>query len=51
MVGRPLIIGAFGGGSEGVKLILESYSKQLLQAMILTGVSEIKNIPMSVVNI
>ena len=51
MVGRPLIIGAFGGESEGVKLILESYSKQLLQAMILTGVNEIKNIPMSVVNI
>ncbi|GAW91311.1 alpha-hydroxy-acid oxidizing protein, partial [Calderihabitans maritimus] len=44
LVGRPLIIGAFGGGSEGVKLTIETYSKQLLQAMILTGTEKVTEV-------
>lgn len=37
LVGRPVIIGAFGGGTEGVRLVLETMAKELKQAMILTG--------------
>ena len=37
LVGRPLIVGAFGGGREGVKLVLEKIRSELSQAMILTG--------------
>lgn len=44
LVGRPVIIGAFGGGKEGVKFILEKIAKELKQAMILTGCKDIKSI-------
>jgi len=44
LVGRPIIIGAFGGGKEGVKFILEKIAKELKQAMILTGCKDIKSI-------
>lgn len=37
LVGRPLVVGAFGGGSEGAKLIIDKYTSELKQAMILTG--------------
>ena len=44
LVGRPVIIGAYGGGMEGVKLILETMAKELYQAMILTGCRDISSI-------
>lgn len=44
LVGRPLVIGAFGGGAEGVKFILEKYTDELRQAMILTGCASLKDI-------
>ncbi|HAG07498.1 MAG: FMN-dependent alpha-hydroxy acid dehydrogenase [Clostridia bacterium 62_21] len=37
LVGRPLVIGAFGGGAEGVRIMLEQMTAELRQAMILTG--------------
>ncbi len=37
LVGRPLVVGAFGGGPEGVKQILDKMTAELKQAMILTG--------------
>lgn len=37
LVGRPLVIGAFGGGAEGVRLVLEQMTAELKQAMLLTG--------------
>lgn len=37
LVGRPLVIGAFGGGTAGVKFIIEKFTQELKQAMILTG--------------
>lgn len=37
LVGRPLVIGAFGGGADGVRLTLEKMTAELKQAMILTG--------------
>ncbi|GAB6182257.1 alpha-hydroxy-acid oxidizing protein [Desulfotomaculum defluvii] len=44
LVGRPLVVGAFGGQTEGVKLILDKMSSELKQAMILTGCNTIKEI-------
>lgn len=44
LVGRPVIIGAFGGGKEGVKVVLEKMAQELKQAMILTGCRDIKSI-------
>ncbi len=49
LVGRPLIIGAFGGGPAGVKLTIDTYSKQLLQAMILTGTKKVTEVSRSVI--
>lgn len=44
LVGRPLVVGAFGGGAEGVKLIIDQYTTELKQAMILTGCSTLEEI-------
>jgi 4-hydroxymandelate oxidase len=44
LVGRPVIVGAFGGGREGVKLVLETIANQLKQAMILTGCKSLQYI-------
>ncbi|MFZ5642803.1 MAG: alpha-hydroxy-acid oxidizing protein [Bacillota bacterium] len=44
LVGRPLAVGAFGGGLEGVKLILEKMTSELKQAMILTGCESLADI-------
>lgn len=44
LVGRPLVIGAFGGGAEGVRLILEQMTAELRQAMILTGCAGLSEI-------
>lgn len=37
LVGRPLAIGAFGAGREGVKCVIDKLQSQLEVAMILTG--------------
>ncbi|MCL6634252.1 MAG: alpha-hydroxy-acid oxidizing protein [Peptococcaceae bacterium] len=44
LVGRPLVVGAFGGGAEGVKLLLERMTAELRQAMILTGCASLEEI-------
>ncbi|NLZ54997.1 MAG: alpha-hydroxy-acid oxidizing protein [Thermoanaerobacteraceae bacterium] len=49
LVGRPVIIGAFGGGAEGVKLVLETMAKELKQAMILTGCKNISEVNAQVI--
>lgn len=41
LIGRPVIIGAFGGEKEGVKLVLEKMKNELYQTMILTGAKEL----------
>ncbi|NLL18623.1 MAG: alpha-hydroxy-acid oxidizing protein, partial [Clostridia bacterium] len=48
LVGRPLIIGAFGGGTAGVKYIIEQYTAELKQAMILTGCRSLADIRSSI---
>lgn len=49
LVGRPIIVGAFGGGAQGVQLVLETMAKELKQAMILTGRENISDINSSVI--
>lgn len=40
IIGRPLIVGAFGGGRGGVEFILNKIKAELTQAMLLTGVAD-----------
>ncbi|MBF0505564.1 MAG: alpha-hydroxy-acid oxidizing protein [Nitrospirae bacterium] len=42
LVGRPLIVGAFGGGAEGVALLINKMKDELVQAMLLTGTPDVK---------
>lgn len=44
LVGRPLIVGAYGGGTEGVQTLMEKYTAELRAAMILTGCKNLKDI-------
>jgi 4-hydroxymandelate oxidase len=44
LVGRPLVVGAFGGGREGVALLLNKMKSELLQAMLLTGTADVKTV-------
>lgn len=44
LVGRPLVIAAFGGGREGVALYLKQLKNELLQAMLLTGTQDVKRV-------
>lgn len=44
LVGRPLIHGALGNGTEGVKLLLDIMANELKQAMLLTGCGTIADI-------
>lgn len=44
LVGRPLVVGAFGNGREGVALMLNKMKSELLQAMLLTGTADVKKV-------
>lgn len=44
LVGRPIIVGAFGGYKEGVSRVLQDMKNQLYQAMILTGCKDLDSI-------
>jgi 4-hydroxymandelate oxidase len=44
LVGRPLAIGAVGGGREGVSLTLNKMKGELLQAMLLTGTPDVRHV-------
>lgn len=44
LIGRPLGIGAIGGGVEGVKLTLDKIYQELYCAMIMTGTSSIEKV-------
>lgn len=44
LVGRPLVIGAIGGASQGVQLTIAEMTEQLRQVMILTGCGNIIDI-------
>jgi isopentenyl diphosphate isomerase/L-lactate dehydrogenase-like FMN-dependent dehydrogenase len=51
LIGRPCIRGAFGGGAEGVQLILEKIRGELAQDMILTGTRSVRSVPKNVITI
>jgi len=44
LVGRPLIVGAYGGGVDGVKFLIKKYTEELYAAMILTGCANLQQI-------
>jgi isopentenyl diphosphate isomerase/L-lactate dehydrogenase-like FMN-dependent dehydrogenase len=44
LVGRPLIRGAFGGGPEGVALLLNKMKSELTVAMTLTGTPTVRSV-------
>lgn len=44
LIGRPVIIGAFGGETAGVQKVIETMTKELEQAMILTGCKTLADI-------
>ncbi|MDR2054509.1 MAG: alpha-hydroxy-acid oxidizing protein [Desulfovibrio sp.] len=48
LVGRPLIRGAHGGGREGVTLMVNAIRQELMDAMVLTGVATVRDVPRSI---
>lgn len=48
LVGRPLAIGAVGGGAEGVAFVINKLAAELRAAMVLTGVGDVSNVSPSV---
>ena len=42
LVGRPAAVAAIGGGAEGVKLMLDTFKRELCDAMMITGVRDIR---------
>lgn len=48
MIGRPLIVAGYGGGSEGVALVIRRITNELKQAMLLTGCQTLEDITMDV---
>jgi isopentenyl diphosphate isomerase/L-lactate dehydrogenase-like FMN-dependent dehydrogenase len=44
LVGRPMAVGAVGGGREGVGLMLRIMRNELVQAMLLTGAADVKRV-------
>ncbi|KGK85113.1 (S)-2-hydroxy-acid oxidase [Desulfosporosinus sp. HMP52] len=48
MIGRPLIIAGYGGGAEGVALVLRRMTNELKQAMVLTGCQTLDDIGIDV---
>ncbi len=42
LVGRPLVVGAFGGGAEGVAFLLQKLKNELTAAMLLTGTASVR---------
>ncbi len=50
LVGRPLIVAAFGGGREGVAMVLNQMKNELLQAMLLTGTADVKKVLASIIH-
>ena len=44
LIGRPLVIGAFGGGRDGVAFLLNKIKGELIQSMLLTGTADVKKV-------
>lgn len=44
LVGRPVVRGAFGGGRDGVSVVLGKMKNELVDAMVLTGTASVKKV-------
>lgn len=44
LIGRPVVVAVVGGGREALKLYFENIKNELRQAMLLTGVSSVRNV-------
>ena len=44
LIGRPITIGAVGGGAEGVKIVMDKIAGELYAAMTLTGCGDLRSI-------
>lgn len=51
LIGRPVVIAVFGNGREGLKLYFETIKNELSQAMLLTGVNSVKNVPRDILRV
>lgn len=51
MVGRHILRAAYGGGAEGVALFMNRMRGEFERAMVLTGVSSVRNISSSIVSV
>ncbi len=51
LIGRPVVIAVFGNGREGLKLYFEIIKNELKQAMLLTGVASVKNVPKTILRV
>ncbi|MEN2985987.1 MAG: alpha-hydroxy-acid oxidizing protein [Thermodesulfovibrionaceae bacterium] len=51
LVGRPVVVAVVGGGREGLKLYFENIKNELKQAMLLTGVASVKNVPREILRV
>ncbi len=49
LVGRPLVVGTFGGGREGVSTLLNKMKNELVQSMLLTGPADVKRVSRAIV--
>jgi len=44
LVGRPLVVGAFGGGADGVAFLFRKLQSELAAAMLLTGTASVRDV-------
>ena len=49
LIGRPLVRGAHGGGREGVALMMNSYKRELMDAMVLTGTKDVRAVSRDII--
>lgn len=49
LIGRPVVIAVVGGGREALKLYFDNIKNELKQAMLLTGVSSVRNVPRNII--
>jgi len=50
LVGRPLVVGAFGGGAKGVAFLLNKMRGELVSAMLLTGTASVREVSRDIVS-
>jgi len=49
LVGRPLATGVFGAASDGVSFLLRKMMNELVQAMLLTGTADVRNVSRDII--